>query len=138
MFHTMLSFIAAPFLGMIICVPLVSAGFGHFSQWELFFAFGLFYAYGSEVVFGLPLYLIAKHFSSNPAHWQCVTGGVIAALPAVVAALIAASPERPIVITAMYLSFTIAVGAVSGSAFWIVRRTLNAFIARSPSTKNAL
>jgi hypothetical protein len=137
MFYTALSFIAAPFLGLVICVPFVSAGFGHFSQWELFFAFGLFYAYGSEVVFGLPLYLIAKRFRTNPAHWQCATGGVIVALPAVVAELIAVSPERPIATTAMYLSFTIAVGAVSGSAFWIVRRMLNAFIARSPSTTNA-
>jgi hypothetical protein len=132
---SVVAFAAAPFLGLLVTTPLVAAAFDDFRSWGLYFFFGLFLAYPSAVLFGVPTYIALKRRRAPLRLWHAVAAGVICSGPALIAWLYPFSGlyfER-----AWQLNSTLAVasGGAAGAAFWglMWRRRSNPSIERTVS-----
>ena len=137
MLSTIVAFIAAPFMGVLVSALAVTPFFGEFAGWGLFFAFSLFFAYPSAFLVGLPLYLLAKRISGSLRLWQFMLGGVASALPGLYFVLAPANSlyfERT---WHLNTALTLVAGAASGAALWLIMRAMrsNPSIDRTASGK---
>jgi len=124
MLMTVVAFIAAPFLGVLLSALLVTPFFGEFSAWGLYFGFGLLLAYPCAFLAGLPLYLLAKRLLGQLRLWHFAAGGVAASLPALYFAL---APENSLYFQRTWLlntALSLVAGAGSGAALWLVLRVM--------------
>jgi hypothetical protein len=120
--NIIVAFIAAPFVGVLLSALVVTPFFGEFAGWDLFFAFGLFFAYPSAFLVGLPLYLLAKRVSGSPRLWQFMLGGVASAVPGLYFVL---APSNSLYFERtwhMNTTLCLVAGAVSGAALWLIMR----------------
>ena len=124
MLNTALSFLAAPFLGILVTAPIFSALLGEFQAWGLFFVFGLTAAYFSTLAFGLPQYLVLRTMKVEIRAWHCLLAGLVASIPAVVQSLAGAEVAPSLTRTVLVIAFIASTGALSGLAFWVVHSKL--------------
>lgn len=120
MTQAVIALLAAPFIGLLVAVPVVAAAFGDFSSWSLDFGLGLFLAYPAALMVGVPLYLGIKHLLPVLKLCHAVAVGGVSSVPLLLARLYPFDGlyfERAWPINA---ALAIAVGMTSGAAFWLI------------------
>lgn len=124
MLNVSIAFAVAPSIGVLLAALLITPMFGEFSDWGLYFGFGLFFAYPCALVVGLPLYLIAKRLLGSLQVWHCILGGAVSTLPGLYFVL---APENTLYFQRTWLMNTtlaLVTGAMSGAALWVVMRAM--------------
>ncbi len=124
MLNVLLAFFAAPFLALLITAPLFAAYAGEISAWGLYFGFGLFFAYSSTVLVGIPLYVITTRVLGVLKAWHCAAGGLLSAVPFCLNELDAGGTQAVPSHLAATTSFSLLTGLIAGAAFWKVREVL--------------
>ena len=74
-------FLVAPLVGVIAACLLVLPWIGELQSVIAYVLVGVFYAYPSAILIGLPLYLLTKRAIGRISFWHFLGGGVASALP---------------------------------------------------------